>query len=319
MSGEGTASVTKPTPEFLTAEGFPPPEGAETIWLKNGAHDVRMVFAPAGGDRQRGAVLVCTGYNEYIEKYFETARDLQARGFAVGLMDWPGQGASDRLIDKPRLGYVRTFDTSVAAQKLAFETLKSKANGPYVVMAHSMGGAITLESLRQNAIDPTFALLCAPMLGLKISGLAAAVMRIARTFGMSKNALNSESKNDTFETNIFTHDKPRWTMNREMQAQKPDYHLTAPTIGWVNAALDLYERWRKPKAFAKLAVPIRIASAGAESLVSNKAQKQVAARIGEKAHLVSIPDARHEILMESDPIRNLLWAEFDAMCQKHGV
>ncbi len=305
--------------EFLTAEGFPPPAGAQTIWLKNGAHDVRLVFAPSDQAKPRGAVLLCTGYNEYIEKYFETARDLQGRGFDVGVLDWPGQGASERLIDKPRVGYVRTFDTCVAAQKLALETLKAKSPGPYVVMAHSMGGAITLESLRQNAIDPAFGFLSAPMLGLRLGLGARAALRIARTIGLSKAALGSESKNDSFETNIFTHDERRWKMNKEMQAQKPDFLLKSPTIAWANAALDLYERWRKPQAFRNLKVPVLIASAGAESLVSNDAQKAVAKRIGDKAALVSIPDARHEILMEADPIRNVLWREFDAMCERCGV
>lgn len=307
--------------EFLSATGFPPPDGAETIWLNNAGHDVRLVFAPAptGADKPRGAVLLCTGYNEYIEKYFETARDLQARGFAVGVLDWPGQGGSQRLIDKPRVGYVRTFDTCVAAQKLALEAVKARAAGPYIVMAHSMGGAITLESLRQKAIDPVFAFLCAPMLGLRVGFGARAAMRIMRTIGMSKAALGSESRNNTFETNIFTHDERRWSMNKEMQEQKPDYLLRAPTVAWVNAALDLYERWRKPRAFADVTTPVLIASAGGESLVSNQAQARVAKAVGENAKLVTIPEARHEILMEADRIRDLLWKEFDAMCAEYGV
>lgn len=321
--GPGAAHGTESAKgdEFLSAAGFPPPEGAATVWLKNGGHDVRMVYAPApsGADKPRGAVLLCTGYNEYIEKYFETARDLQARGFAVGVLDWPGQGGSQRLIDKPRLGYVRTFDTCVAAQKLALEAIKARASGPHVVIAHSMGGAITLESLRQKAIDPVFAFLCAPMLGLRVGFGARLAVRIARVFGMSKAALASESRNDTFETNIFTHDERRWRMNKEMQAQKPDYLLRAPTVGWVNAALDLYERWRKPGAFRNLETPVLIASAGGEALVSNPAQARVARAVGENAKLVTIPEARHEILMEADNIRNLLWKEFDAMCAAHGV
>ncbi len=308
-------------PEFLSARGFPAPDGAETVWLKNDGHDVRLVFAPAPADqgKPRGAVLLCTGYNEYIEKYFETARDLQSRGFAVGVLDWPGQGASQRLIDKPRVGYVRTFDTCVAAQKLALETLKARAEGPYIVMAHSMGGAITLESLRQNAIDPRFAFLCAPMLGLKVGFAGRAALRFGRMLGLSKMVLGSESKNDTFETNIFTHDEARWKMNKEMLAQRPAYHLRSPTFAWVNAALDLYARWRKATAFRTMNTPLMIASAGAESLVSNPAQSSVAKRIGEKATLVSIPNARHEILMEADAIRDQLWEKFDAMCAAHGV
>ena len=49
-------------------------------------------FAPPPG--RKGTVVVLQGRAEYIEKYFETVRDLRARGFAVATFDWRGQGLS---------------------------------------------------------------------------------------------------------------------------------------------------------------------------------------------------------------------------------
>ena len=61
---------------------------------------------PAG---RKGTVCVFTGRAESIEKYFETVRDLRARGFAVAMIDWRGQGHSARRLRDPHKGYVRDF------------------------------------------------------------------------------------------------------------------------------------------------------------------------------------------------------------------
>ena len=55
-------------------------------------------FAPPAG--RRGTVCIFPGRTEWIEKYFETVRDLRNRGFAVALLDWRGQGLSDRALER---------------------------------------------------------------------------------------------------------------------------------------------------------------------------------------------------------------------------
>src|SRR5215475_10420820 len=47
-------------------------------------------WAPPRG--RKGTVCLFQGRSEFIEKYFETVRDLRARGFAVATLDWRGQG-----------------------------------------------------------------------------------------------------------------------------------------------------------------------------------------------------------------------------------
>ena len=64
-------------------------------------------WAPPPG--RKGTVCMFQGRAEFIEKYFETVRDLRARGFAVATLDWRGQGLSQRALRDPRKGYVRSF------------------------------------------------------------------------------------------------------------------------------------------------------------------------------------------------------------------
>ena len=62
---------------------------------------LRYAYWPRPAARTRGTVCVFPGRTEKIEKYFETAEDLRGRGFAVAVLDWRGQGGSQRLLRNP--------------------------------------------------------------------------------------------------------------------------------------------------------------------------------------------------------------------------
>ena len=87
----------------------PVPEGAVEGTLKT-RDGVALRFArwpPPPG--RKGTVCVFQGRAEFIEKYFEVVHDARARGFAVAMMDWRGQGLSDRALRDPRKGHVGSF------------------------------------------------------------------------------------------------------------------------------------------------------------------------------------------------------------------
>src|SRR3954465_15976032 len=89
---------------LLSIPGNPVPEGAiaGTIGTPDG---VTLRFARwAAPENGRGTVCVFAGRGEYIEKYFETAKDLRKRGYAVATIDWRGQGHSSRRLDNPAQG-----------------------------------------------------------------------------------------------------------------------------------------------------------------------------------------------------------------------
>ena len=58
----------------------------------------------------RGSVVLLGGRKEFLEKYAETAADLNQRGFAVFGFDWRGRGLSIRMLPDRLKGFVRHHD-----------------------------------------------------------------------------------------------------------------------------------------------------------------------------------------------------------------
>ncbi len=102
---------------LVSTPGNPCPDGAVTGLIQT-PDGVALRFArwdspadareDAKGDT-KGTVCVFTGRSEFIEKYFETVRELRQRGFAVATIDWRGQGHSSRQLPDPRKGHVARF------------------------------------------------------------------------------------------------------------------------------------------------------------------------------------------------------------------
>lgn len=305
---------------FVLTEGNPPPEGAEAVWFDSGGRRVRAMFAPAPAGRPaRGTALVFPGRTEFIEKYFEVCRDLQARGFAVACFDWPGQGLSDRLAPDPLTGHVPDFDVFVEALRAGLARLEGRLPPPVVLVAHSMGGAIGFEAIRRRVIAPVCAAFSAPMLGLKAPPLARVSLTLAGWLGASQRRARRPGPPETFETNHLTHDRRRWQVYRDCIAAEPRLALGEPSIGWVNASLAVFGRFARPDAFRHAAdTPLLIASAGKERLVDNAAHAAMVKRFP-RARGLELPDAYHEILMETDPVRGRFMEALDGLLAGSGV
>src|SRR5262245_44843306 len=84
------------------------PLGAKAFYLK-AADGMRLRAAIFETENRGGTVILLQGRTETMEKYFETACDLQKRGFSVATLDWRGQGGSERLLPDPLKGHVRDF------------------------------------------------------------------------------------------------------------------------------------------------------------------------------------------------------------------
>ena len=93
-----TSIPANPVPDGAFVSTVSKPDGRELRFAR---------FSPPPG--RKGTVCLFQGRSEFIEKYFEVVRDLQARGFAVATLDWRGQGLSERALSDPRKGYVWNF------------------------------------------------------------------------------------------------------------------------------------------------------------------------------------------------------------------
>jgi pimeloyl-ACP methyl ester carboxylesterase len=138
----------RPRPRQSTAE-----RGRDRLVQGHGRRALRACVAPAlAPDKPRGTAIVCPGRTEFIEKYFEVGHELQAMGFAVVILDWPGQGLSERLLDDTKKGHIDRFETFMGALANGLEALDDRLPRPYVSLAHSMGGAIALAAIAQGLV-----------------------------------------------------------------------------------------------------------------------------------------------------------------------
>src|ERR687892_1390043 len=98
-----------PAMNLISIPANPVPEDVVTGMLKtpDGISLRYARWAPPPG--RKGTVCLFPGRAEFIEKYFETVRDLRARGFAVAALDWRGQGGSQRALSDPYKGHVERF------------------------------------------------------------------------------------------------------------------------------------------------------------------------------------------------------------------
>src|ERR1051326_3137645 len=95
--------------ELFPFPANPAPDG-EAVGMLRTPDGVGIRFArwePPPG--RKGTLCVFPGRAEFIEKYFEVVNDARDRGFAVAMIDWRGQGLSQRALGDRNKGNVRSF------------------------------------------------------------------------------------------------------------------------------------------------------------------------------------------------------------------
>ena len=306
---------------FVEVPGNPVPEGAEVTWFKGTAgRNLRACLIPARDQTaRRGTAIVCPGRTEFIEKYFEVAEDLLARGFAVLILDWPGQGLSERLLPDRGKGHIDRFETFMGALANGLKTLEDRLPRPYVSVSHSMGGAIAFAAVVEDLVRVDAAAFCAPMWGIKqrVFGMRYLVWAM-RVMGRANDYVQQPGPPETFETNIVTHDRQRWEMNRALVDASPDLFLGPVTWGWLGASLQIFATFAKAAKIRRLDLPVLIATAEEEKLVENDAHARIAKLLPNAEH-IHVPGAYHEILMETDERRNQFWQAFDELLERANI
>jgi lysophospholipase len=305
---------------FVSVPGNEVPEGAEEHWLEGrGGVKLRVLTAPAAASPARGSVIVAPGRTEFIEKYFEVLRELQSRGFAVFCVDWRGQGLSGREVENGVKGHLVSFDDPVNDLATALKLCADRLPRPHIGLAHSMGGAIILRALQTRRIDLDAAAFSAPMWG--IPGLKPMAKRLARFVtsvgagGLFAPGVQTRWKREAFKRNPVTNDEPRHTRCQDLVTEEPRLALAGPTLGWVAAAADTIEAFHQPNALSHIRIPILVATAGEEMLIDNASHAFVVEQLPNAVH-ITLPTAKHEILMEKDEVREKFWQAFDALSQQ---
>ncbi len=282
------------------------PPHARSCWIE--ADDGVRLRLVSWGKGEKGTILLFPGRTEFVEKYGRTAAGFQARGYALAVIDWRGQGLSDRLVPNRKLGHVDAFlDYQRDVQAMLARVREMDLPGPHFLCAHSMGGTIALRAL-QSGLDVQRAVFSAPMWGLTIDPvwrpLVQAIAASGKTVGLGvefapgtgpENYLQSA----LFEGNVLTSDEPTWNQLAAIVTAHPGLTIGGPSIQW------LYEALTETRALAAMPPPAQdaLCLVGSEEQVVNK--RDVFDYMGKWQHgqLNIITGAQHEILMETPAIR----------------
>ncbi|MBZ9723185.1 alpha/beta hydrolase [Mesorhizobium sp. CO1-1-11] len=308
------------TPLFHETEGNPRPENATGgFFTTRDGKKIRYGLFAAVARPMRGTVVLLGGRNECIEKYFETIRDLAARGFGVAILDWRGQGGSDRLIRDRQRGYVRSFrDYTADLEQFFEEIVLPDCRGPYYILAHSAGAVIALLAAPSMVNRVRRMVLIAPFLTLPDLPVSiGTVRRICSVFcalglGWLYAAWGPRPRHTLpFEANKVTSDPQRYRRNTRIYEEYPQMALGGPTIRWLQAAAKASAAVSDPDFMARIQVPLLIIAAGADQVVSTRAVEAYARNL-RLGSLLMIDGAKHEILQEADLYREQFLAAFDA-------
>ena len=296
------------------------PVGGKMEFFQSGRDDVTIRYAtwPAKVEASKGTFIVLPGRTEFIEKYYEVVNELLERGYAVAAMDWRGQGLSTRPLENREKHYFKDFATALPdLEQCITDHLRPRMSGPFHILAHSMGGHLSLRFLHDYPDLIGKAVMTAPMAGINFGGIpkwmAAALSTSMCALGLEESYL---AGNDDYKDG-------RWGWREKLTSdlerfEDEDYFIKIDrnlalggiTYGWLKAALSSIKTLHSTGYAEAIKTPTLIVQAGGDEIVDNAMVTSLAARLP-NGQLRLVQGAMHEILKEQDHYRVQFWAAFD--------
>ena len=334
MSVPSPKSVSASFTEEQLAEALP---ALQTFW-QQGQHQsffsvdqTRICYSSFRHPAPRAEIVLSPGRIEAGQKYQEFCFDLYQAGFTLHLIDHRGQGLSDRLNADRHLGDVADFQHYVQDFALWLEQhLMPQQQAPLLGLAHSMGSAILCRYLQQNSQHGFRGVVyCSPMFGIQskpipkaiATGLVNLLTRLNQVCGRPACYFPGQKpyQDKAFNGNHLTHSSVRYQQFRQLYQDRPELQLGGVSCRWLQQSLLAIKALHQGPA---LALPQLIIQATADPVVDNQMQQlylQKHSRQGLPCELVEIQGALHEIIFESDPLRNQLFKALDRFVLQLGL
>jgi len=186
------------------------------------------VAAPATAPR--GDVLIACGYGENAEAWFETANALIAQGYAVWIMDAPGQGGSGRATRPHDLGH--EVDSPVFTS--ALNAMTAVIGRPALLIAQSTSAPAALAALSRG-MPVRATVLSAPVFDVDEAPIRAGSAATAAGW-MTRGRLGwlrAVGQSPWERTDPLPRGRPgvipRW------QAANPDLRMGGASYGWIDS------------------------------------------------------------------------------------
>jgi alpha-beta hydrolase superfamily lysophospholipase len=254
------------------------------------ADNTRIHLSRWGEENVRNVLLV-HGLAEHVGRYGHVAERLVRAGFRVTFVELRGHGASEG-----RRGHVERWRRYTEDLRAAAATIGQ----PFALVAHSMGGLVSLDAV----LEP----IAPPLLGLALSNplvrpaIVAPPMKIKAARVLSRIFPWLPLKNE-IDTSLISRDK---AVVRAYEADPLVYGTISPR--WGMEMLAASERVQANPG--RCTVPLRMMVSDADQICDHKASVAVAERWGGPHELVIYRGLYHELFNEPEQAQ-----VFDGLCQ----
>lgn len=274
----------------------------------NGEHHTQLHWVSFTSPTHKKAIMIVNGRIESVYKYQELFYDLFNQGFDIFSFDHRGQGLSDRLTENNDIGHITDFNEYV----LDLDTVTRQLIIPEhyqdcYLLGHSMGGTIATRYIETYSHPYTALALCAPMHGIHmqpwLKPIASPISRyLSQRSVMPSYALGQHPyRAKPFLNNLLTSCEVRYQWFRDLYQAQPELQIGGPSNHWVNQGI----------LSAKLSIehadqcdlPTLLMQGEEDKIVDNNAHI-LFQQAAPNCELVTIKEAKHELLFESDPCRN---------------
>ena len=252
-------------------------------------------------------LVIVPGRTEPALKYAELIYDLRHSPLNIFIMDHQGQGYSERLLRDSQKGHVHRFNDYVQDFEQFINTVvvKNSGNKLYLI-AHSMGAAIAASYLSRHPGVFTKAALMAPMLEINTEPYSEIVARyyakvlvaIGKGHDYAPGKGPYKPEEDVFETNDVTQSEVRFNASKSLFLNDPSLIVAGPSARWVHESLKFTKKIHK----LTIKTPVLLFQSGKDEVVKPSRQNAFCREIF--CQMIKVPEAKHELLMEKDSIRN---------------
>ena len=279
-------------------------------------------YAKSEAVDEKGALVIVDGRTEFMAKYAEVFYDLRDSGFSFYIYDHRGQGESSRLLPDPQKGHVEHFDDYVDDLQLFLAAVvKSRPHKAIILLAHSMGGAVSVLHERKYPGTVTGMILCSPMFSINTgpfpSLLAKDLSRVLTSLGFGSRYVfggKPYQHHHAFANNDLTGSFARYELNWRRVEENPRVALGSPTLSWLAEAFTAIDRIQNDTP--PLQIPLLLLVGGEDTVVGQKAQKAFCS-IQPNCSLIVLPHGRHELLMEKDQTRDAVLLSIKDFLKRH--
>lgn len=300
------------------------PAGAtESTWTAADGMPIRRIDWRRAPGVPRGSILFLPGRGDFYEKYLETFDYWAAKGWHVTASDWRGQAGSAGPEPRSDVGDIADFSIWVDDLAHLYQTWRAATPGPHVVIGHSMGGHLVLRTLAEGRIDPDATVLSAPMLGFAtilprwVQRRYAAIMnRLGDPARPAWKASEKPGAREAMRANLLTHDETRYADEQWWRAQRPWLALGPASWRWLKKASESFDRLDAPGLLEAVHSPVLLVATRHDALVSWPAIARAARRLPQASLVAWGREGRHELLRESDAVRDRVLATIDEFLER---